>query len=196
MSYTPLRILRMNRPRQNNNNSNNRGGSQNSRNRNRKRNNNRRRSRSNKPKLPPIEQAYKQYLNLLERHLQARKKYYELFHRADPRQLAKLERLFYKALDELRNFEDNLEPKVKEDFIKRVDGLKLDTTYSSNREIEPVGEDASHIPGEEPHFLTTQEEDFSNDNEESIGSMEDYYSYKGIEPPMPAHEKEAPSEKS
>jgi len=183
----------MNKPKQT---TSERSSSQNNRSRNRKRNNNRRRTRSNKPKLPPMEQAYRQYLNLLERHLHARRKYYELFHRADPRQLAKLERQFYSALDELRKFEDKLDPAVKEDFENKVNGLELDTTYSTNHEIEPVGDTVSPKLTEEPHFLATQEEDFSKDIEESKGSMDDYYAYKGIEPPTKEETLEAPSKKA
>lgn len=164
-------------------NSGGKSSSQNNRNRNRKRSNNKRRPRSKGPALSPVDKAYRSYLNLLEKHLDARRKYYELFHRADPRQLAKLERNFNNAIKELRDFEDKLNPEVKESFTKKVNGLKLDTTYSSNHDLSPERQEVSLDLEEEPHFLESQKESFTEDTEESSGAMEDYYAYKGLTPP-------------
>jgi hypothetical protein len=153
------------------------------RNRNRKRSNNNRRRRPSGPKLSPIDKAYRGYLVLLEKHLDARRKYYDLFHRADPRQLAKLERNFYNGLKELRDYEEKVDDEVKEDFIKKIDGLKPDRDYSTNHNLDPAEQLVPPNPEEEPHYLATQRESFAEDTEESSGSIEDYYSYKGIEPP-------------
>lgn len=174
----------MNRPNGNRQSQRGKGTSQNNRSRNRKRSNNNRRRRSNGPKLTGIDKAYRSYLVLLEKHLEARKKYYNLFHRADPKQLAKLERNFYQALTELRNFEEQLDPEMKEKFLRRVDGLAHDRAYSSNHDLDPAHEVVPDNPDEEPHFLASQKESFSHDTEESKGSMTDYYAYKGIEPPV------------
>ena len=155
-------------------------------NRNRKRSNTNRRKRSNTagPKLSPLDKAYRNYLNLLEKHLLARRKYFDLFHRADPNQLAKLERNFYGALTTLREFEDNIKDDIKEEFFKKVNGLKLDDTYSSNHAIDPQHIDVAPNPEEQPHYLASQRESFSEDTEETKGSIEDYYAYKGIAPPV------------
>jgi hypothetical protein len=166
------------------NNSSGKPASKNNRNRNRKRSNNKRRPHSKGPKLSTLEKAYRSYLNLLEKHLDARRKYFELFHRADPRQLAKLERNFNGAIKELRDFEDNLSPDIKDNFTKKVNGLKLDTIYSTNHELSPDSQEVSHdLPAEEPHFLESQKESFNEDTEETHGVMDDYYAYKGLTPP-------------
>lgn len=164
--------------------------SQNNRNRNRKRSNNKRRPRSKGPALSPLDKAYRSYLNLLEKHLDARRKYYELFHRADPRQLAKLERNFNNAIKELRDFEDKLNPDIKESFTQKVNGLKLDTIYSTNHDLSPERQEVSLELEEEPHYLESQKESFAEDTEETSGSIEDYYSYKGLTPPEKEEEVE------
>lgn len=166
------------------NNSSGKLAAKNNRNRNRKRTNNKRRPNSNGPKLSTLEKAYRSYLNLLEKHLDARRKYFELFHRADPRQLAKLERNFNGAIKDLRDFEDNLSPDIKDDFNKKVNGLKTDTIYSTNHELSPDSQEVEKdLPDEEPHFLESQKESFNEDTEETKGAMDDYYAYKGLTPP-------------
>lgn len=150
-------------------------------------NNNKRRRNNNRrgPKLSGFEKVERGYLNLLEKHLEARKKYYDLFHRADPRQLAKLEKNFYRSLDELREYEEGIKPEYKEKFDSKFNGLKLDTTYSENHDLpvesEPVPSEGDF---EDPHYLPTQKDhEFKGDEEETVGSIEDYYRYKGVEPP-------------
>lgn len=163
---------------------NNNQGSQNNGNKNnnkRRRNNNRRGG----PKLSGFEKVERGYLNLLEKHLESRKKYYDLFHRADPRQLAKLEKNFYRSLDELREYEEGIKPEYKEEFETKFNGLKLDTTYSENHDL-PVESEAVPTEGnfDDPHYLPTQKDhEFKGDEEETVGSIEDYYRYKGVEPP-------------
>lgn len=105
-----------------------------------KRRNNRSR-RTNGPKLSGFEKVERAYMTFLEKHLEARKKYFELYHRADPRQLAKLEKAFYRTGDELREYEDSIGPEFREEFEKKFNGLKLDTTYSENHQL-PVEEPA------------------------------------------------------
>lgn len=162
-----------------------------------KRNNRRRRSNNNKrgrsgqsrgpkgraPKFTGFEKVERGYLNLLEKHLEARKKYYALYHRADPRQLAKLEKTFYRTLEELRDYEENIKPEYQEEFKAKYDGLKPDHTYSENHEIDPKPQEVqleeSQI--EDPHYLPSQKNhEFVGDDEESVGSIEDYKQYKGL----------------
>lgn len=141
------------------------------------------RPRRTGPKLSGFEKVERGYINLLEKHLEARKKYFDLFHRADPRQLAKLERIFSRSADELREYEDAIKPEYKEEFEKKYNGLKLDTTYSENHEL-PVEAPLVATEGdfEDPHLLQTQvDHEFKGDQEESAGSIEDYQRYKGIE---------------
>lgn len=129
-----------------------------------------------------FEKFHRSYLNLLERHLDARKKYYELYHRADPKQLAKLEKNFYRTLDELRAHEEKVKPEFEEKFKQLVDGLDLDTTYSSNHEL-PIQAEVlvKEEEIEDPHLLPSQlNHEFKGDQEETMGSLEDYRKYKGL----------------
>lgn len=129
-----------------------------------------------------LDRVYEKYLNLLDQHLIARRKYHDLFYRADPAQKAKLEKNFYSTLNDVREFENRLAPDVRDLFEKRNNGLNPDRTYTSNREMpvegDPVPED---MPIEDPHFLQSQKQaDFKEDTEESIGTLDDYLRYKNL----------------
>jgi hypothetical protein len=129
-----------------------------------------------------FERIYEKYLNLLDQHIIARRKYHDLFYRADPNQKNKLEKNFYNTLNDIRDFESKLAPDVKTMFEKRNNGLSLDRTYTSNHEIpvegDPVPED---LPPAEPHYLQSQKNaDYADDKEESVGTAEDYLKYKGL----------------
>jgi hypothetical protein len=131
-------------------------------------------------------QVLNKYDTLLQEHLLARKKYHELFHRADANQKLKLEKKYTQALSALREFEAKLRPWQLEALKEKTDGLKLDLTFSSNHDIDPdQSEDTSNIEIEDPHLLESQKNrpSFKDDNEESMGSIEDYYQYKGISAP-------------
>lgn len=142
----------------------------------RRRSNNRNSNRSPKG----IDQIVTKYYNLVQQHLVARKKYFEYYHRADPKQLAKIERNFYSTLDRVREFESKLSGEELEKFKNHIDGLSHDRDYSNNHNLDPLGDEPDlQGPFEDPHYLVSQKEtDFSSDTEESSGSMEDYLSYK------------------
>ena len=141
---------------------------------------NRRRRRSSKPL--GSNQVLQKYDNLLEQHLNNRKKYFELFHRADPRQKNKLERNFYASIEQLRKFEENLKDWQKVYLQKKTERYRLDLTYSSNHELDPEAAvliSADQI--DDPHFTDSQKEAYEvykEDTEESVGSIEDYQKYK------------------
>ncbi len=161
-------------------------------NNNRKRNNRRNRYRKPNPnpgllpqseKRPPfLDRAYEKYQNLLDQHLIARKKYFELFFRADPQQKAKLERNFYQTLMDLRDFEEKATPEVKEFLNVKTNGKKEDYIYSEGHALEKIGQlEVTEAQIEDPHFLPSQAKaDYTNDTEESVGTLEDYQKYKGI----------------
>lgn len=134
------------------------------------------------PKLSPEELITLKYNNLLEQHLLARKKFFSLFHRADPNQKAKLERIYYNTISKLREFENSLTGEKKELFEKHFHSLKKDHAYSSNHELPIVAEHVSHQGSfEDPHYLEMQKEsNFSEDTDESSGSIDDYKAYKGV----------------
>lgn len=160
-------------------------------------NNNRRRYRNNgnkphnpntaKPATPsapstPIERQVEKYINLLDQHLIARKKFHDLYYRADDNQIIKLEKNFYSTLNDMRDFEARIPEELKAPFEKKINGLSLDLTYSSNHQIdinEKINLDKVKI--EDPHFLQSQAKaDYANDTEESMGTIEDYSKYKMI----------------
>lgn len=131
---------------------------------------------------PHLDRAYEKYQNLLDQHLIARKKYFELFYRADPQQKNKLERNFYQTLYDLRDFEDKATDEIK-DFLKiKTNGRAEDFIYSDNHALEKNGK--LEIEGdrfEDPHFLPSQARaNFAGDTEESSGTLDDYKSYKGL----------------
>ena len=127
------------------------------------------------------------YDNLLEQHLITRRKYFEYFNRVDDRQLQRLERNFFLSIEHLRRFEDKLEPWQREALEKRkTERYSLDLTYSQNRGWDPVEVTKIEVSPDEiedPHFKESQKEAFAEykeDNEESVGTYEDYLKLKGL----------------
>ncbi len=131
-------------------------------------------------------QVLVKYDNLLEQHLITRRKYYEYFNRVDDRQLYKLEKNFFDSIEHLRRFEASLEPWQREALEKRkTERYRLDLTYSDNRgwnpeEIAKAGFEPD--VNEDPHFKESQKEafeEYKEDDEESVGTFEDYLKLKG-----------------
>lgn len=129
-----------------------------------------------------FERIYEKYLNLLDQHIIARRKYHDLFYRADHNQKNKLEKNFYNTLNDIRDFESKLAPDVRAMFERRNNGLQYDRTYTSNHEIGIEGDAVPNdLPPAEPHYLQSQiAADYSEDSEESVGTAEDYLKYKNI----------------
>ena len=132
----------------------------------------------NRPNL--IDRIYEKYQNLLEQHLIARKKFHDLFYRADLPQKNKLERIFYSSLNELRDFEAKLNPTERELFEKRNNGLALDTTYSTlNADLLAASLTNANQEPSDPHYMQSQKAaTYRDDKEESVGSKDDYEKYK------------------
>ncbi|MBY0414029.1 MAG: hypothetical protein K2Q18_07680 [Bdellovibrionales bacterium] len=169
-------------------------GQQNNQNRPRRpqHNNNNNNNNQNRPRQPQhqnqpqpggtLERTYEKYLNLLDQHLIARRKYHDMFYRSEPSQKNKLERNFYNTLNDIREFENKLSPEMRTSFEKRNNGYQYDRTYTSNHEIPVEGDSVpSDIPPAEPHYLQSQiAADYSGDVEESVGTAEDYLKYKNL----------------
>lgn len=139
-------------------------------------------SNNNAPALQGIELIRSKYLSLVERHVEARRKYYDFFHRADPNQLRKLEREFVDSQQQVLNFEASLNPTDRELLNKDYGGKPEDRAYTTNHEISP---EQQPVPTqgdfEDPHVLESQRRaDFKDDKEESHGSIEDYKKLKGL----------------
>lgn len=129
-----------------------------------------------------IERIYEKYLNLLDQHLIARRKYHDLFYRADPAQKNKLERNFYNTLKDIRDFEDKLTAESRALFEKRNNGLKADNIYTTNHEINLEGDTPPpQSEWADPHFLQSQKiANYAEDKEESVGTADDYLKYKNL----------------
>jgi hypothetical protein len=164
-------------------NNTNRGNRGNNKNRNRRRyRGNYNRNRAPSPQSN-VDRLVEKYINLLDQHLIARKKFHDLYYRAEIPQLNKLERLFYQSLNDLREFENKIPEETKPLFEKRINGLTLDMTYSSNHNISPEASVVviAESDIEDPHFLASQKKaNYKEDTEESVGTLEDYNSYKNI----------------
>jgi hypothetical protein len=186
-----------------NNNNNNSGGGRNHRN-----NNNRRRhhrnfkrngtgnSNNNRPvnNNQPLDfqKTLHKYENLLDQHLQARRKYFEQYHRVAPEGRLRLENIFFKSIEQLRDFENKLAPDLKEQLQDHIDRYNDDSTYTDNHGL-PIAPPPEEVPasGDDPHLLESQKRaNFKADVEESVGSLDDYYSYKGVARPIPDESKE------
>lgn len=141
-------------------------------------------NRNNRPPNPSsqLDRLVEKYINLLDQHLVARRKFHDLYYRAEIPQLNKLERLFYQSLNDLREFENKIPEEVKSLFNQRINGLKLDTTYSENHQLNPQQTiNETEIEITDPHLLQSQKsKSFKDDTEESTGSIEDYNLYKNI----------------
>lgn len=133
-------------------------------------------------RLSALDRLIAKYENLRGLHLEARKKYFELFDRADPRQKEKLERQFSQSAARLQEFETHLNPQERALYEKHYNSYPKDLTYAENRQIEPEAPAVS-VEGdfEDPHLLESQRKaKFADDTEESLGTFDDYKAYKGI----------------
>jgi hypothetical protein len=144
----------------------------------RRRRKNHSRPNNNSNQGTSIEKLQKKYLLLVEALTQKRAKYFDEFHHHDPNRVAKLRKTFEKASKELFDFEQSLSPDQKTTLLHEN---SLDQTYSTTNKESALGEQVpSDIKPLNPHLLKTQTEaNFSDDTEESVGTMEDYRSYKG-----------------
>lgn len=121
------------------------------------------------------------YDHLLEQHVQARRKYFELFYRKDPRRVEKLERNFQKTSMDIRSFETRLKPWQLEVLYKRTEGYPLDLDYSESSQ-EKVVDELPTAPFIDIHINASQRarSSYKDDTEESVGSFEDYEKYKEL----------------
>ncbi len=154
-----------------------------------KRPNNRRRRPNNRNRKPQAQNlkgedfVIVKYLNLLEQHIVARRKYFDNFERVGEKQLEKLERNYIETQKTFLAFKERLKEEDLKIFEEKFESLKMDETYSNNHEL-PKGEVEPEVEEdqiEDPHYLQTQiQSNFSEDTEESVGTLDDYKAYKGL----------------
>jgi hypothetical protein len=127
-----------------------------------------------------------QYDKLLDQHIDARKKYYEFYYRADRNRLLKLEEQFYISVQRLKKFERELRPWQLEQLKKhRTEIYPPDNTFSQHHKEEPLdaqnNDSKVQLPlGVNFHLTSIQHSrlSYKEDTEQSMGSMEDYIKYK------------------
>ena len=124
------------------------------------------------------ELVWQKYDNLLERHLASRRKYYDYFYRTDDYKRIKMEKKFYATLEHLRRFESSLNAQRRKWLEQKTNNLKPDIIYSKNRNI-PSRQEVTDPGPANPHLLPSQKEaDYSQDREQSVGSIEDLQKIK------------------
>lgn len=153
-------------------------------NNNNKRNFNRKNHRRHRPRKnhsgggeQSLEKLQKRYLQLIEQHRINRKKYYDEFHHHDPNRVRKLRNAFERSGNELFQFAEKLSEDNRKIILREQPTID---EYADNRSISPIGEILVAKENiEDPHFLQTQQDaSFSQDKEESIGTMDEYRAYK------------------
>ncbi|MBT4791755.1 MAG: hypothetical protein HON90_09305 [Halobacteriovoraceae bacterium] len=166
-------------PSRNSKNNSNQGTNRNRRPNNRRPNGN---NKNRRPKSLTPARLLQKYDNLLEQYLLARKKFFETRGRIKNKQLGKVEKNYQLCLKNLRTFEANLKDWQKETLAGKINAYPDDRQYTKEHDIEPIGDEVSFVGEfEDPHLLTTQKaEDWSQDTEESSGTIDDYNAYKGI----------------
>ncbi len=172
-----------NRPN-NKNSSNNRRKKYYSKSKNdpRNRNNNNRNRNNNRPHHQKDGPNFlRKYDHLFTQYIQCRKKFFDLFFRADRNQSRKLENNYMNAITALRDFERRLPEHQKEALQRKYSYGKEDLTYSSSfdgHEMQKQKIEVGNI--QDPHITETQINltSYKDDTEESVGTVEDYNNYK------------------
>lgn len=142
---------------------------------------NKKRKRFNKPLTP--EKIHTKYDNLLEQHLTARRKFFELNGRANTKQIEKARHHFYRTIEDLRKFESNLKDWQKESLETKTESYPMENSYTETHELPKHTYDnvLTILSDGDPHLLPVQRDSsFSHDTEETLGTMEDYMKYKDL----------------
>ncbi|MBT3236656.1 MAG: hypothetical protein HN353_11935 [Bdellovibrionales bacterium] len=143
-------------------------------------------------RLSNIESLLNKYENLKEQYLIARSKYYHHFHRAGGAQLKKIKNHYLRSLEQLQRFNLSLSEYQQRRFAEAYDPAPCDTTYSESlnmpevtteqTESEPTVVPTPTHPSKahDPHMTSDQlkRETFLGDQEESVGTMEDYQQFR------------------
>lgn len=142
-------------------------------------------NKNRRPKALTPTRLLQKYDNLLEQYLITRKKYNDIYGRGKDKQLEKVYKNYQHALKCLRDFENGLLDWQKEVLKVKIDAYPADRQFTTEHNIEPKGDEVSFVGEfEDPHLLSTQKEhEWTTDSEETQGTIDDYYQYKGITPP-------------
>ena len=137
------------------------------------------------------QEVIRRYDQLLAQALKARHQYFEQHCRVSFQQEDHLEQQWHRANQELIRYQKSLRPQQLKDLEQARTALyPSDSQYSSSRQDELIEfekiQRALQQPSQPvempvaPHISDKQKnrDSFKADQEESIGSMEDYFSYK------------------
>ena len=142
-------------------------------------------NKNRRPKKLTPSRIIAKYQNCLEQYLTARRKYFDVHGHKNEQQVQKAHRVYTQALKSLRDFEKNLEDWQREVLQEFLAEYPEDRQYSSEHNLQPVGDNVSFTGEfEDPHLLPMQKsQPWSEDTEDTEGTMADYYAYKGLTPP-------------
>ena len=136
-------------------------------------------NRSNQKPHSPEDSLFRKYEFLQEQYLNARKKYYELFFRADKLQKIKIENHYKNTLKTFNDFEKSLTDDQRVIIDKRIRVYNEDLDYSISHEVTASKLSQESENSNDPHQLSTQKGvSLKQDVEESIGTMEDFFILK------------------
>ncbi|HLE11746.1 MAG: hypothetical protein A2504_15390 [Bdellovibrionales bacterium RIFOXYD12_FULL_39_22] len=130
-----------------------------------------------------VEGLARKYDFLLEQHINARKKFFEMYFRADKAQKIKLEKHLQSAREQLYNFDKEINYSTKKLLDKRNGAHPFIDTYAKEhgQVISHFSEDSLAERFTDPHRLPTQKNGtFKDDTEESVGTLEDYKKVKNL----------------
>ena len=125
------------------------------------------------------EKWFQEYEYLIKSHNESRKRYFDQFHRVDQYRRRRLELNFFRAAEKLRSFEERITAKQWAHIhAKKYKNYPQDITYSTNHALttsEPVPQEFTDSMVR-PDQLNRPR--FGEDQEESVGSIEDYQKYR------------------
>ena len=137
---------------------------------------------SGQKKLSQNDKIVKSYYVFIEKLQIARRKYYDDFHHKDPNRVKKLRRNFERTVEEFSIWESKLSP--EEANLIRSEKNSKDFDYSTQKKLPQEGHnEISDSDISDPHLISKQEQakqQYQEDEEETVGTMDDYRSYKGI----------------
>jgi len=124
---------------------------------------------------------------LLEDHIKARRNYFYYFYSTDEKLRTKCHEQFDKTLLELRNFESSLRESWQQEALsRRSNPYPLDLDHSTKHQLPQIEEKVDpKIQFEDIHFASVTKINFKDDQEESLGSIEDYLQYKNSKGTLP-----------
>jgi len=150
--------------------------------RNNKTNNKNNNTQPNTNQLKPSEKIFNDWLQLIEKQIVERKKYYNIFGSEKSGQIRKQKNTYEGVVTKLINFEKKIPKHLKDRFNQLKKIYNNDTTYSTlnniTDEVFEPGKNEEEIFS--PHLKQSQiEHNYIQDSEESAGTIEDYNAYKG-----------------